>query len=229
MHIHLDVALPPLEAISGWCGAPAWPIPILLFVTGLVGGLAHCGPMCGPFVLTQAAAVPVDLPVLRRLAGGLLLPYHCGRLVTYGVLGAVAARLGAAIVATAPVRLALAALLLIAAAAFAIQAAFRFGIGFAVPPRPGGVGSIASAAIVRSWAGGLARLSQSLLDNPSPARRFVLGTVLGLLPCGFLYGALAAAAAIRHPAGGALAMAAFGLGTVPSLFAVGIGGASLAA
>jgi sulfite exporter TauE/SafE len=48
--------------------------------------------------------------------------------------------------------------------------------------------------------------------------------VLGLLPCGLLYGALAAAAGTASAAGGALAMAAFALGTVPALIAVGWAG-----
>jgi sulfite exporter TauE/SafE len=58
-----------------------------------------------------------------------------------------------------------------------------------------------------SWAGGL-----------------LLGLALGLLPCGFLYAALAVAAAGGRPGWGALAMLAFGAGTVPSLIVVGFAG-----
>jgi sulfite exporter TauE/SafE len=55
-----------------------------------------------------------------------------------------------------------------------------------------------------------------------------LGVVLGLLPCGFLYAALVAAAATGSALAGALAMASFALGTVPGLVALGVlGGAAL--
>ena len=54
--------------------------------------------------------------------------------------------------------------------------------------------------------------------------RYALGMVLGFLPCGLVYGALAAAAGTGSIADGAAAMAAFGLGTAPALLAVGWGG-----
>jgi sulfite exporter TauE/SafE len=62
----------------------------------------------------------------------------------------------------------------------------------------------------------------------SMARRagggYPLGIALGFLPCGFLYAALASAAASGSPLLGATAMVAFGLGTAPALIAVGIAG-----
>jgi sulfite exporter TauE/SafE len=57
-----------------------------------------------------------------------------------------------------------------------------------------------------------------------PQDGLLLGRVLGFLPCGFLYGALAVAAASGSALRGALAMLAFGLGTVPSLVVVGVAG-----
>jgi uncharacterized protein len=51
--------------------------------------------------------------------------------------------------------------------------------------------------------------------------------VLGLLPCGFLYAALLAAAASGGAIAGALAMAAFALGTIPALAVVGVAGTAL--
>nr|WP_277905323.1 sulfite exporter TauE/SafE family protein [Pararhodospirillum photometricum] len=49
-----------------------------------------------------------------------------------------------------------------------------------------------------------------------------MGVVLGFLPCGLLYGAIAAAAASGSALGGALGMAAFTLGTLPGLWAIGL-------
>ena len=70
----------------------------------------------------------------------------------------------------------------------------------------------------------LTRLAGPLSSSHSPAARYALGVVLGFLPCGLLYGALAAAAGTASMGEGALAMAAFALGTVPALVAVGWGG-----
>ena len=212
-----------LAEFAAWCGAPPRPVPLLLFLTGLVGGVAHCGPRCGPFVLTQAAALSVDGPVLRRLAGALLWPYHLGRIATYSALGAGAAAIGTAAASLVPVRVALTALLLGAAVLFAGPGVARLAPAFA--GRQPGLGlrwaERAAAALVT--------LSRPFFADPSRAGRFALGATLGLLPCGLLYAALAAAATTGSPGAGAAAMAAFGLGTVPSLAVIAVGGATAGA
>jgi sulfite exporter TauE/SafE len=71
---------------------------------------------------------------------------------------------------------------------------------------------------------GVARLAGPLSSSHDPLARYALGIVLGFLPCGLLYGALAAAGGTASIQDGALVMAAFGLGTVPALVAVGWGG-----
>lgn len=187
------------------CGSPSL-IQGGLFVTALIGSLAHCMPMCGPFVLMQSGGAEQG-PLLRRLWGAMLLRYQAGRLVTYVALGALAGSAGHAVTGGA-LRWPVAILLGLAAATFFAQAMARIS---------GGSGSL------------LDRLSRPLarLVVPLAARQtggFRLGLLLGLLPCGFLYAALMAAAATGSAAGGALAMAAFGLGTVPSLVLVGVSG-----
>ena len=175
--------------------------------------------MCGPFVLAQMAGAPASLTV-QRLKGGLLLPYHFGRMVTYAALGAVAAALGSGIIAAGPLQLAASLLLAFAALMFFSQALER------LTPRifPGGIETLAAGLGPR-----LARVSRPLLKGHSAPNRFALGIVLGFLPCSFLYAALASAAATGNAAAGAAAMAGFALGTIPSLFVVGIFGAVAAA
>ena len=203
----------------GWCGGETVPIALLLFLTGLLGGFAHCGPMCGPFVLAQVANVP-DGSFLRRLSGGMLLPYHLGRATTYVALGAIAALLGASLASGPAARVVLAVLLLLAAALFVGQAIARI----APRTRP-----VSLDGLPARWSAGLAHVARWFVADPSATGRFALGVVLGFLPCGFLYAALAAAAATQTLAGGAIAMAGFALGTMPSLVAVGIGGSLAAA
>lgn len=56
---------------------------------------------------------------------------------------------------------------------------------------------------------------------------YAAGLLWGALPCGLVYGALTAAAFAGSPAGGALGMLAFGLGTLPWLLAAGVMAARL--
>ncbi|HYN40044.1 MAG TPA: sulfite exporter TauE/SafE family protein, partial [Rhodospirillales bacterium] len=74
------------------------------------------------------------------------------------------------------------------------------------------------------WARAIAGLARPLFARPLGWRGYLLGVALGFLPCGLLYGALAAAAASGRPLAGAFAMLAFTLGTVPALLVVGFAG-----
>jgi sulfite exporter TauE/SafE len=55
----------------------------------------------------------------------------------------------------------------------------------------------------------------------------LLGALNGLLPCGLVYAALAGAMACGSPAAGVAFMAAFGLGTTPTLLALSLSGRML--
>ena len=70
---------------------------------------------------------------------------------------------------------------------------------------------------------GLKRLGSAMAGNPSYLTRYGFGVVNGLLPCGLVYAALAVPVAVGHPAWGALAMVAFGIGTVPTLSVIALG------
>jgi len=62
------------------------------------------------------------------------------------------------------------------------------------------------------WKAGIALANREGLGS-----RFLFGMTTGLLPCGLVYAALALPVALGTPLAGALAMLAFGLGTVPAL------------
>jgi hypothetical protein len=177
--------------------------------------------MCGPFVLGQVSERLARMPgaVLcerQRFGSALLLPYHAGRLMTYAVLGALVGAVGATLGRLAWFGWLSGALLAMAALLFLTHALRRLAPSLAqiVPytdRTPDG------------WVR-LIRLTSARVDRTRPIGGLVLGLILGFLPCGFLYAALAAAAATADPLAGAAAMVCFGLGTVPSLVAVGIVG-----
>jgi sulfite exporter TauE/SafE len=203
-------------------GAPGG-IYVGLLLAGAAGSVMHCAPMCGPFVLGQVSDRLTRLPASllcerQRLGTALLVPYHLGRLMTYAALGALAGAGGAALMRLPWVGLLAATLLALAALLFLGHALRRLVPALALI-LPG------SDRAPASWVH-LMRQLTIRVDRTRPLGGWLLGLALGFLPCGFLYAALAAAAATAGPVTGALAMLCFGLGTVPSLVAVGLAGHS---
>jgi hypothetical protein len=165
------------------------------FFLGLVGSL-HCAAMCGPLTL----AVNIGRPPSHQ-AG-----YHFGRIIMYGVLGAISGLMGAAIAFAGFQRwMSIAAGCLIL---LALLTSFRFGWG----GLPGKFISLVKAKFAR------------LLGNRSLGATMALGGLNGLLPCGMVYVACAAAATAGSVLGGILTMFAFGLGTAPMLLSIGFAG-----
>jgi sulfite exporter TauE/SafE len=130
-----------------------------------------------------------------------LMPWHAGRLAGYAVLGAGAGAAGAVIPGPAWLPSLIAALFLVAfAAALA-----------GLLPEPRGV------------LPGFAAAGRLLREGRGPAARFAFGVVNGFIPCGLVYSALSIPVALARPLPGALAMLAFGAGTLPALSLAAIG------
>ena len=66
------------------------------------------------------------------------------------------------------------------------------------------------------------RLLPPLLQSSSLPSGMALGLAAGFLPCGLSWAMVAAAAATADPLKGFLTMTAFGLGTIPALLSVGV-------
>jgi sulfite exporter TauE/SafE len=127
--------------------------------------------------------------------------WHAGRLTTYAALGAVAGAFGRVIPGPAWLPAAVGAVLL---TWFALAIA-------GVVPEP------------RVRVPGIGRAGIALAGRTGLGPRFLFGMTTGLLPCGLVYSALALPVALAHPAAGALAMLAFGTGTVPALATLSAG------
>ncbi|HKM62638.1 MAG TPA: sulfite exporter TauE/SafE family protein [Acidisphaera sp.] len=207
-----------IATLHAWCGGGAalgLGLPLAALLAGLVGGVTHCMPMCGPFVLGQVADRLACMPALcmrerNRAGAALLLPYHAGRLTTYALLGGGAGAVGAALAYDPVLRIVPSVLLLAAAGVFAACALVpaTASIGSA-----GRAGQAVARLAARAGQVGAGRLG----GGGTLQREYATGLALGLLPCGLLYGTLGLAAAAPGPAGGMLVMLVFGLGTVPAL------------
>ncbi|MBF0563554.1 MAG: sulfite exporter TauE/SafE family protein [Alphaproteobacteria bacterium] len=184
-----------------------------LLVTGLVGGISHCAGMCGPFVLAQVTTRLETIPASHmrewhRLAGAALLPYHLGRTTTYTVLGAVGALVSGSLTSLPGWKWVAATLLMVAALVL---------LGHALP----GLAKFVPKSAFW-WSGRIESLARPLFSEPTGWRGYGLGVLLGFIPCGLVYAALAVATATGDPVSGAMAMMAFALGTVPTLVGVGV-------
>ena len=135
-----------------------------------------------------------------RARGG-LAAWHLGRILTYTGLGAAAGALGSLLPGPPWVPGAVAAVLLVW---FALALAGLVPEPRLLPPALSRAGSRAAAA-------------------PRAGAQFLFGLVNGLMPCGLVYSALALAIAADRPAAGALAMLAFGVGTLPALSVAALG------
>ncbi len=198
-------------------------LPVALFLAGLAGSVIHCLGMCGPFVLGQAAD-QADLTgnrpfgELQRLRQAALLPYHLGRLTTYSGLGALFGAAGAMIFLNPLMRVAGALLLFTAALILLAQILPKLAIIIPQFSRYPGWSRIVAGLANRE-------------GGPGPKGFFALwrfGVLLGFLPCGFLWGALAVAASSGGALQGLAAMAGFAFGTMPSLIGLAWGGSLLA-
>ena len=188
-----------------------------MLLAGLVGGATHCTGMCGPFVLAQTTArleaVPASkMSEFHRLAGAALVPYHLGRATTYVALGAMAGTVGQSIRAIPGLDWIAAGWLILAALMF-LAYAFLGSRLFR-----------AASGSESRWGQIVGDFARPLFERPTGMRGYALGMMLGFLPCGLLYAALAVAAGSGGAFGGATAMAAFALGTAPGLVAVGLFG-----
>ncbi len=168
-------------------------------------GSFHCVAMCGPIVLAFSGSSSSTTSYL--FSRGI---YNLGRIVTYAILGLIAGFLGH--------------MFLIAG----FQKSVSIGVGIfillsvlVVNYLPGVKATSKYTLRLNTF---LRRLFSDVLKKRSKASLFVGGLANGILPCGFVYFAMAGAAITQMPLHGALYMIMFGLGTVPAMMLVAVFG-----
>ncbi|MBP0634161.1 sulfite exporter TauE/SafE family protein [Cupriavidus sp. AcVe19-6a] len=182
----------------------------LVFLAGAAGSM-HCAGMCGGFACGLGPAPG------GRLASWLRhLSYNVGRICSYAFLGTLAGYLGMLLVghageasAASMVQRGLAILsgLLMLLIGLNLAGLFR-----------GGSGGHALGGAGAQW---LAQSLRTLLRQPGAGAPLAFGVLNGLLPCPLVYAFAAQAAASGTALGGLQVMIAFGLGTLPTMLAMG--------
>lgn len=184
--------------------------PALLM--GLFGG-AHCVVMCG-----GVSAALCGRPEAERSAPRLSIAYNLGRVASYTALGAAVGVLGS---------LPLGPVLDVARFSLrALAALCMLAVGLHLLGLPSFVNALESVG-TPLWRR-LAPIAKRFIPLRTSWQALAAGWLWAFMPCGLLYGAVALAASSGSPAGGAATMAAFAVGTLPAMLAVGFVAAHVA-
>lgn len=200
-------------------------LALTAFLTGLFSGV-HCVAMCGGVVSALSMSrgrevIRIEPDGAATLGAGtgiaarvpMQLAYSGGRIVSYGVAGAVAGGIGGTVLLTQSVLPAQTALAVVANGLLMLLGLHLAGVGSWVA-RLEHLG----APVWRK----LAPLGRRFMPADTPPRAFAVGLLWGWLPCGLVYSTLALAMMSGSTAEGASVMLAFGLGTMPNLVAAGL-------
>jgi len=172
------------------------------FLVGIFGSL-HCVGMCGPLVLA--------LPLTRTEKSAVVyqsLIYNLGRIFLYALLGLLIGTIGWGLQLGG------------------LQKMFSIGLGITLILTSlnafnsfFNVNKLTSLVSIKSAA--FLKKAFSVSSNFSAFR---IGMLNGLLPCGLVYTALATSITMSSPLQSSFYMAIFGLGTLPLMYAVMVGG-----
>ncbi len=192
---------------------------ILVFVAGMFASL-HCISMCGGFVAAyslriggvQPAGAGFEAALQPHVLWAYLL-YNAGRLTTYALVGGIMGLVGSFIAASGQL-MGIQGLASVLAGIFMILLGLNLGrwVPYMTWLQP----------IWSSQAGRLNDLGKRFASSTMKLGTFPLGLLLRLMPCGPLYAMEINAAGTGSIPQGMLIMLAFGLGTAPMLYGLGL-------
>ncbi|MDX2231838.1 MAG: sulfite exporter TauE/SafE family protein [Leptolyngbyaceae cyanobacterium bins.349] len=198
---------------------------LLIASLGFLGSFGHCAGMCGPIAIAFSLSEHPSSGPLRTVGFHLLL--NLGRLTSYVLVGAVLGAVSSLLIAGGQ----LAGLGSSLRQSMAVvMGVWLIGMGLVqiapdlLPRLP-----FLHPLLKSNWHDRFSRGMVSLSFQRQWWTPALLGLVWGLIPCGFLYTAQIKAAESGSAGWGGLTMFAFGLGTVPLMLGVGLGGAMVSA
>jgi sulfite exporter TauE/SafE len=181
------------------------------FLVGFLGSV-HCIGMCGGIIGALTLGLPGAQPQRPQVTFLYLLYYNIGRIFSYAIAGGIAGFIGSKIIHTSllPDGQMIGAI---------ISSVFMIALGL----------------YINSWWQGLIQLEKlgskvwrfiepackSFLPVKHSWQALMLGVIWGWLPCGMVYAVLVWSLSAGSAIQGASLMIAFGLGTLPTLLALG--------
>lgn len=174
------------------------------FLLGLLGSV-HCIGMCGPLIM----ALPFSNKNKVQKWASLFL-YHLGKIASYSILGILFGLFGSQF----PI--------------FGFQKNISIVIGVTMLLYVTYVFVLKSKhiqfVIIDGLYKSIVKVLGTLFQSKQTSAFLFIGILNGLLPCGMIYMALSSAMATQNIISGGVLMAFFGLGTVPALLMVALGG-----
>lgn len=196
---------------------------LTLFNLGFFGGFLHCSSMCSPFVIHQVSSRLALQDIesysgLAKFKNIALLPYHFGRVTTYSFVGSACSYFAQNLRQLEKFNILSGSLLIFAGLLMVFMVFNRKIVKFSI------ISIIFSKFPKFAF---FKKIMSFLFSNPTSYRGFILGVILGFLPCGLLYSAFVIAATIVNPINAFIAIFIFGISTFPALFLVALVGHSL--
>lgn len=175
---------------------------------GLLGA-GHCIAMCGGVAAAFSMAIPANQ---RRWQWVYLLSYNAGRIVSYSLAGALVGGVFASLAEVSMGKQALVVMRLLTGVMMILLGLYLARWWFFLLQ-------------LEKLGSGLWRYLKPLASRFIPFRQplaaFPFGMIWGWLPCGLVYSALTWSAVSGGALEGARVMALFGIGTLPTLLALG--------
>lgn len=189
----------------------AYGLPLSLLLAGLVGSMTHCVVMCGPFVVSQTGN-------MKKIQDAALIPYHLGRMTTYVFMAIMAHSVFSLIFVYSDLKSIIAIPMLLLAGTIFLVSAF---------PQLISLFPWAHQIKLTLPLPFIYKLSSKISQNSNGFSRYILGVLLGFMPCGLVIAALLASSTAGTLWEAMIAMIAFTIGTIPALILVAISGGSL--
>ena len=210
---------------------------ISLASLGLFGGFSHCAGMCGPFVVSQVGSrlekTSLDgFSNFERLKNLALLPYHFGRITTYCFLGFLCSFLLQNIQDIESFNFIPALFLLLGSIGFFIlflkKSNFEIKslkkLSIFLAHKFSYIYIFSKLLPFGKKKKSQNKLLSALFKSPKGFKGYLLGVILGFIPCSLLYSAFIIVSIISQPILAVFGMFLFGIATFPSLFLTACGG-----
>ena len=179
------------------------PLIAAVFLASLIGSI-HCVGMCGPLAILAGSTHGASQ---RRW--GTITAYHAGRVVSYGLAGALVGWMGAGIEWTGD---------WVGAQQLAAKLAGGSMLVVGLLSLVRLIGGTRHHTWMPAWFQRHLAVAHAWARRQPPLRRAAaIGVLTSILPCGWLYAFLLVAAGTASVAGGMVVMVFFALGSVPAL------------
>ncbi len=204
---------------------------------GFFGGFYHCSSMCGPLVVSQVHNSLSKIPVnnysnFKKISIIALLPYHLGRITTYCLTAVFICFLRINFDKALGFNNYLASFLIFIAIILFIKIFFSFNnikITKIFISKSFNLNFFTKypKKIFNNFFKIILKKTEFLMNNSAGFKGYLLGLILGFLPCGMLFQAYSVVANFSNIYLAFIGMFLFGILTIPALFIVGYFGRSL--